>query len=415
MAEIFDVDGLGVKAAAAIKMGPGSGLPESAATAAANVESALELSRELTREDDFATAARVCGAMQPAAARDAGLRAQLQQRQRELVAAREAAEHFARDVARLKNRPDDPSANFAVGRYSCLVKGDWDGGLPMLAKGSNPAFKALAERELAHASGSDEVSAVADGWWDAAGKEPDAASRTALTAHAVALYERAVGEAVGLRKVQMEKRIAEGNKAAASTGAGGANKRVVVDLLKLIDPARDGVNGTWSLTAAGLTAANGQGVRLAVPYDPPEEYDYHVAFTRNEGKETVQAMFSGNGHSAWLVLWGDNKINFGVQKVDNQERWANSTTGQLDAVFENGKRYDCIIRVRKDSVTALLDGQQLFKLNTDFSNLQEGGHWGLRGGKLGVGAHESSATFNAIEITEVTGSGKPAAGTPEGR
>jgi hypothetical protein len=63
----------------------------------------------------------------------------------------------------------------------------------------------------------------------------------------------------------------------------------------------------------------------------------------------------------------------------------------------------------------MLDGQQLFKLKTDFSNLQEGGHWGLRGGKLGVGTHENSVTFDTVDITEVTGNGKPTAATPAGR
>lgn len=177
--------------------------------------------------------------------------------------------------------------------------------------------------------------------------------------------------------------------------------------MKLIDPKRDGVNGTWEMGATGLTSGNKREARLAVPYDPPEEYDYHVAFTRNENKELVQAMFSRSGHSVWLVFWGDNKINFGVQKVDGQERWANPTTGKLDAAFKNGQRYDCVIQVRRGSVTALLDGKQLFSLKTDFSNLQDGGHWAIRGAKLGVGAHENSATFNAIEIIEVTGTGKP--------
>ena len=36
----------------------------------------------------------------------------------------------------LESRPDDPAANAAVGRYFCLFQGDWEAGLPLLAKGT---------------------------------------------------------------------------------------------------------------------------------------------------------------------------------------------------------------------------------------------------------------------------------------
>lgn len=404
MADAFDVDGLGVKADAALRLGPKSSLPDAAAE---NIDAVLELSRDLARADDYATAARVCAALQPAAATTPVLRAQLQQRQRELVLARDAADRFARDLAKLKDSPDDPAANLAVGRYTCLIKGEWEMGLPTLAKGSDLALKSLAARELTHATTPDEIAGVADAWWDAAAKQPDAASRVAVTAHAAALYERSVNGIAGLRKVQIEKRIAEAAKLASSVPmkVASGSKRVV-NLLKLIDPKRDGVNGIWEVNGSSLTCGKERDSKLGVPYDPPDEYDYHIVFTRNEYKETVQAMFSGNGHSAWLVLWGDNKINFGVQKVDDKERWANVTTGKLDTSFKNNQRYDCLIQVRKDSVTALLDGKQLFNLKTDFSNLEPGGHWKVRDAKLGVGANENSVTFNVIEIIEVSGSGK---------
>jgi hypothetical protein len=212
MAETFDVDGLGVKADAALRLGPKSALPDSAAE---NIDAVLALSNDLARADDYATAARVCAALQPAAARDPSLRAQLQQRQREIVTARDAADRFARDLTKLKESPDDPAANLAVGRYACLVKGDWDGGLPLLAKGSDATLKALAARELAHSTTADETAAVADAWWDAATKT-DPLSRTALIAHAVSLYERSATGITGLRKAQIEKRLAEASKPIAA-------------------------------------------------------------------------------------------------------------------------------------------------------------------------------------------------------
>lgn len=184
MADAFDVDGLGVKADAALRLGPKSGVADSAAE---NVDAVLELSRELASADDYGTAARVCAALQPAAARDPALRAQLQQRQRELILARDAADRFAKDLEKLKASPDDPAANLAAGRYTCFIKGEWEAGLTMLAKGSDVGLKSLATHELGHATTPEEIAAVADAWWDAAAKQPEGASRIAVTAHAASL------------------------------------------------------------------------------------------------------------------------------------------------------------------------------------------------------------------------------------
>jgi len=65
----------------------------------------------------------------------------------------------------LAKKPDDPEANFTAGKYLCLVKGDWDKGLPLLAKGSDAKLKELAQKELAGPKDAAEQAAVGDGWW----------------------------------------------------------------------------------------------------------------------------------------------------------------------------------------------------------------------------------------------------------
>ena len=41
----------------------------------------------------------------------------------------------------LTKKPTDPAANLIYGKYACLVKGEWDEGLTMLAIGSDPKFR----------------------------------------------------------------------------------------------------------------------------------------------------------------------------------------------------------------------------------------------------------------------------------
>lgn len=70
----------------------------------------------------------------------------------------------------LEEKPDDPAANLAVGKYLCFVKGDWQRGLPCLAKGSDDALKKLASKEdLVGAGGSGLAAEIrlelAEDWW----------------------------------------------------------------------------------------------------------------------------------------------------------------------------------------------------------------------------------------------------------
>jgi hypothetical protein len=57
-------------------------------------------------------------------------------------------------------------------------------------------------------------------------------------------------------------------------------------------------------------------------------------------------------------------------------------------------------------VTVLLDGEKLFTLKTDFSNLNDPVDSPPRPTKLGVATNQNSVTFNAIELSDVSGRGK---------
>ncbi len=55
----------------------------------------------------------------------------------------------ARDAAAtLASNPKDPAANLAMGRFQALIRGDWDRGLRLLARGSDAGWKTLAQTDL---------------------------------------------------------------------------------------------------------------------------------------------------------------------------------------------------------------------------------------------------------------------------
>ena len=104
----------------------------------------------------------------------------------------------------LGEKPDDPTANTAIGKYLCLVRGDWGKGLPYLAKGRNEKIALLAERDMEGANTTERQVALGDAWWDV------------CKGRAVYWYEMAAPLLSGLQKTAIEKKLVEA-KASPST------------------------------------------------------------------------------------------------------------------------------------------------------------------------------------------------------
>ena len=51
-----------------------------------------------------------------------------------------------------------------------------------------------------------------------------------------------------------------------------------IDLLAMIDPARDAVKGTWTMENGRLVSDDGESSRLEIPYVPSEEYSFTMEF-----------------------------------------------------------------------------------------------------------------------------------------
>lgn len=119
----------------------------------------------------------------------------------------------------LGRSPADPAASAAVGKFLCLVKGEWKRGLPLLARSDDPAFRAAAQAELQL---TDERQAnalrVADAWWELTERAEEAA-REPLRAHALENYRLALPKLAGLDRVRVDRRLAETSRTAVSAAA----------------------------------------------------------------------------------------------------------------------------------------------------------------------------------------------------
>ncbi len=99
--------------------------------------------------------------------------------------------------------PEDAAANLAVGKWNCLHLGDWEKGIPQLAKGGNGklAAAAVAEKE-------DKLLPAADAW-SAAADSLSGAEKLAAQRHALELYQEASEKLSGLEQLKAAKRVGE--------------------------------------------------------------------------------------------------------------------------------------------------------------------------------------------------------------
>lgn len=155
------------------------------------------------------------------------LAARAADKKKEASDAMAALKAVAASLEKLKANPDDPDANFAVGKYNCFIKGDWELGLQMLAKCSNPDCKTAAELDLA---GKDTASILkaADKWWDLAESVKDKAMKSGMKARAAQQYSKILPELGGMDKVRVEKRVNATETTGVKPVSGG--EYLVVDL-----------------------------------------------------------------------------------------------------------------------------------------------------------------------------------------
>jgi hypothetical protein len=109
-------------------------------------------------------------------------------------------------IAALRDKPDDPETNLTAGTWYCLVAGDWDTGLPYLAKASSADLADAAAKDLAQPSIPADQVAAGNLWWNLAEK------RTGLEAmrlknRAAHWYLLALPKLSGMIETRVRKRL----------------------------------------------------------------------------------------------------------------------------------------------------------------------------------------------------------------
>ncbi|MCX7418057.1 MAG: hypothetical protein NT013_00785 [Planctomycetia bacterium] len=124
----------------------------------------------------------------------------------------------------LEDKTDDPAANDVVGRFEIIVKGDWNTGLPLLAKSSDTAIKQAAEQDLklvdAEAPASpEEADVISQRWWELSQKQTLSRLKQQLKLRAGQWAEYAAPDLKGFSKTKAEQRLSESEWTATNGSA----------------------------------------------------------------------------------------------------------------------------------------------------------------------------------------------------
>jgi hypothetical protein len=318
----------------------------------------------------------------------------------------EKAEAIAKYAKELSG--NGATGELALAKYQYFILND-DKAFVALDKLAEPKLKKLAGLTLMTPQNPAPESyyELGDTAYDAAGETKVAFEKRTLHEKSLNLYRAALSSATGATKTKFERdkklsgRIAELEKLTILPGGN------LVDLLKLSDPAKDVVSGNWKIQNGKLSAEAGARAKIEFPYTPPDEYDFRIVFTRTQGTNDVnQILYSPVGKTAftWHMGGWDNMFA-GFSTVKGVTGHANPTTSKTP--LENGRKYEAIVKVRRDNISAYLDGKQIAQYKTNYGDIGQFSDWNLNKTQaLGLGSAGNAVIFETIQVREINGRGK---------
>ena len=398
------------------------------------VEEAIAMSRAAAQQNRYADATSLLGAAETAVLRVTGASnlKPLVAEERQAIAAQEKDWKAIQAAnAKLTTNPDDPAANFTVGRWHVIQSGDWKTALPFLTKASDAKWKAAAQLERTEPTDATAQVAIGDAWYDIAQSESGVA-KTAVLARAGRWYEGAQPNLTSaLKKQLVAKRLEEiapsstpvalkpsipavpSPSPSVSQPLRSTKPGEWIDLLEWaegVDWASRGIN--WNDQIEGKPTRDGIRLKYAPHVRFPlnavidGNYEMEVEFNRNNGVEAIAVYFPVGIHTMRLLLGADTSTVSHVSYVDGKEFGQ-----QRPAPISNDQPHRVVIRVRQD------DDKAAF--NIDWDNVNdyikwEGAHTALKNDDQSawntnmiqrpwIGGWNSNVLFQKVRVRMLSG------------
>jgi formylglycine-generating enzyme required for sulfatase activity len=174
-----------------------------------------------------------------------------------------------------------------------------------------------------------------------------------------------------------------------------------LDLLEIVDPPRDTVWGAWKRIDGELESGGERDARIRFPVRPPREYEFTVEFTRLSGQECVGQCCTADGQGFFCMLGGHRNTLAGLERVDWRDVAGNTSTQRRANWITNGTRHNSTVRVRRDRVEILFDGQKIISMPVDWSGVSYHPAWQIPDTMLGLGTWQSPTRFHRATVTDI--------------
>lgn len=268
-------------------------------------ESAFQAAEASLADGEYPAWSTLLGQLKDAASKkgDSPLAQSMDEQQRRLETLQGVYQGANAAAKALEQTPGDPAANLELGRFYCLAKGDWDKGLPLLAKASQGPLPPLAAKLAAGRDDAGTQLALADAWWGLADKD-QGGMKPLLTTAANYWYEQALPRLTGDELARVEERLTGD----ASTGREMQAKA----------PFRVSLHGLGGLPAmtpnrvlGNIVPAEGFAVlqgkcRLEYAQIPASAFVHQVELTFTNPSGGLTIFYGDLNEGAKLSLWWDD-------------------------------------------------------------------------------------------------------------
>jgi hypothetical protein len=184
------------------------------------------------------------------------------------------------------------------------------------------------------------------------------------------------------------------------------------DLLKLIDPDKHlGASG-WKFDGKVLVSADSNAI-IPIPFTVPDEYIVNMTISRRTGNDVLHLGLAAGEHQCALVLDGWLGAFSGLDAIDGNFANDNETT-RRGGLFKNGKTYQVVVTVKKDEITASVDGERIVRYTGRFDRFSIRPEWrAAPKHTLFLNTLGCSYAISKLELTPLSGPATPIAMPPE--
>ncbi|MGH9365876.1 MAG: hypothetical protein ACRD1B_11535, partial [Thermoanaerobaculia bacterium] len=150
----------------------------------------------------------------------------------------------------------------------------------------------------------------------------------------------------------------------------------MVNLLKLLDPAKDGVAGNWKLDGDLLITPDIQHARIQVPCIPPDEYNLRAVVTRRSPKDAFVLGLVFDGQPCMVVIDGTGAGASWMEVKDGKKGISESGITYFDGnSLKRDRQAEIVYSVRKDRLTVTVDTYTILDWRGDKERLFIGKGW----------------------------------------